>query len=778
MASYFLLLFNTQLSCISLRVHEQSQIDLLNKNFLTSIRSAQSATNRTGLTIKANLDANTVPHLAAANEEDLYFAQGFTHAYFRLWQMETIARLIEGSLAELIGERGVSLDRSSFQFGYDEIAKQATQRLRLNERSRKIVEAYVAGINARSDQLSESQLPLEYRKLGIRPRRFSALDVIRISYARGFILTDPYAELRLSRTHAKLAPELFNTLFPWPPEREEQAQLFGPTTAKMPRLPKAKVAISLDEIPRDSLINTWVRSRPDTGSNAWVIGVNQSSDGKPIIANDYHNHYHLPGLYIPMVLSLDGKQFVGVTIPGQPGISAGTNGKVGFGYVASLVDIADWYRLKTDPKDPNKYLWNGKYLTFETVKKTIGVRGGSPIKIEKRISRAGPMIPALRNQQGVVTELAYRWAGRVPTKAILSSLELPLFESAEQCGNPDFIDSLMGLVFTCVDTAGRQGVWVTGPIPRRKDGIEPRILNEATSDKDVWHGLIETKRNPSIFPVKEFTPLGNQKIMSNNGAYYLGWNFSPPIRAIRMNTIFSGRKNIELEDVVRGQADIEDARTAAVRGSLLELTRRNQNLNQCESQTVSEIASWNGEFERDSYRARLFNRWLESIHAKLWQSAIGEESTFQWPTRWRTIELILEPNESSIWKVYGGRQRFVSSVLNEICRVTFANDVNKLKTYQWQLASRPTFKSVSGEIPKELEKLRVAGSTFSLFSQSGDHGTVFRWVAKVADPPDFRFSAIGGIDGDPSSPWSTNWSVDWSNRELYNVNAPKGDSYD
>ena len=769
------------LSCSSVAPGQKSSAQDYSVNFAKSIESASKAS---GFESRASLDGNLVPRLWGRAEEDLYFAQGYTHAYFRLWQMETFVRLVEGSMAELIGERGLNLDRSSYMIGYDEIAKRVNENQMLDARISKVIAAYTAGINARVGQLTAAQLPTEYKKLGIRPRRFTPLDVVRISYSKNMVLTDPYTELRLSRTHAKLPAEIFDRMFPWLPGHDEPAQLFGPTTAKMPKRPKATSVISLDEIPSDPLRNSWVRGRPDSGSNAWGISSDRSSDGKPMIANDYHIHYHLPGLYMPMALNLNGKQFLGATIPGQPGVSAGTNGKVGFGFVAALVDTGDWYRLKLNPQNPNEYLWNGKFRKFEIAQKTLKVRGGADVKVEKRVSEAGPMIPAIRNSKGEVFELAYRWAGRAERNFLLPSLRLPNVKSAEECGGEDITMNLGWFVFTCVDANGRQGIWVTGRIPNRNLASDPRILTEATSDRDIWHEFLDPKSNPSVFPANGFYALGNQKIMSNRGPYYLGWNFSPPMRAMRMNTLFSEKKNVKLEDVVNGQADIEDSRTEIVRGPLLELAQDHlaeliqSNPNQCEAGILSEIRKWDGRFEKESYRARLFNAWLRSINARLWLTWLGEETTFEWPNRWRIVELITEANESNVWKPFGGRKKLVSSVLSEICKNVFDNDVGKINSFQWQFASRPIFTAISGEVPGEVDKLRVAGSAFSLFSQSGDHGTVFRWVAKLTDPPEFKFSSIGGIDGDPSSPWSTNWSLDWSNRDLYDVLPRTGDLND
>lgn len=766
-----------QITCVSKNGSSSFKFNgdrlLLSQNFSKSISAAISKHNRLS---SASLDQNAVPHVSGKSEEDVYFAQGFTHAYFRLWQMETLIRLTEGSLAELIGERGLELDRSAFQFGFDELAQKSYRQQISDTRLRGILEAYVDGINSRIDQLSNSELPTEYRKLGIRPRKFTSMDIVRISYSKNALLLDPFVELRLSRTHTKLPPEIFEEVFPWPLRHNEEAQLFGRVTTKMPARPKSKAVISLDEIPRDSLRNTWVRSRPDTGSNAWAIGTAQSADGRSLIANDYHMHFHLPGLYIPFGLNVNGQVTLGASVPGQPGIFGGSNGKVGFGFVASLVDTSDWYRLKISPRDPNMYFWNGKYRKFKVEKKIINVRSAGTAELVRRTSAAGPMIDGLRNSVGESVPLAYRWAGKQARNFLLPPVNLPKISSSEACGEDEMITNLGWFVFTCVDISGRQGVWVTGPIPKRNLRSDPRILSEATSDKDIWHNFIEVENNPSVFPVQGFVALGNQKIISNHGPEYIGWNFSPPIRAIRMNALFSERQNVSLDDVESGQADIKDSRTDAVREKLIELSGKAGFLEKhhCERRIRSEVIEWDGDFDRESYRARLFNEWLKRIHSKLWTLWIGEQNTFEWPSAWRTIELLTAEVESRIWKLPGGRENTVSAVLSEICADTFANDVGKIPEYQWQFVSRPTFRSLFGQVHPDMKKLRVAGGAFSLFSQMGDHGTVFRWVAKVKSPPDFKFAALGGIDGDSESLWSTNWSTAWSNRELISVVPPVG----
>ena len=50
-------------------------------------------------------DQHGIPHIYAKNTNDLFFAQGFTVAQDRMWQLELWRRNGEGKLAEVLGPR-------------------------------------------------------------------------------------------------------------------------------------------------------------------------------------------------------------------------------------------------------------------------------------------------------------------------------------------------------------------------------------------------------------------------------------------------------------------------------------------------------------------------------------------------------------------------------------------------------------------------------------------------------------------------------------------------
>src|SRR3989304_5861006 len=61
-------------------------------------------------------DPYAIPHLCAANEHDLFLAQGSPHAQERLWQMDLNRRFLCGRLAEILGEEAVPWKELSIHF--------------------------------------------------------------------------------------------------------------------------------------------------------------------------------------------------------------------------------------------------------------------------------------------------------------------------------------------------------------------------------------------------------------------------------------------------------------------------------------------------------------------------------------------------------------------------------------------------------------------------------------------------------------------------------------
>src|SRR5690606_19141141 len=69
-----------------------------------------------GLTAPVEIirDEYGVPHIYASNTHDLFFAQGFTHAQDRWWQMEFARAVGDGRIQELTGASDVAMPKDIF----------------------------------------------------------------------------------------------------------------------------------------------------------------------------------------------------------------------------------------------------------------------------------------------------------------------------------------------------------------------------------------------------------------------------------------------------------------------------------------------------------------------------------------------------------------------------------------------------------------------------------------------------------------------------------------
>jgi penicillin amidase len=68
-------------------------------------------------------DERGIPYIEAANESDLYFAQGYVTASDRLFQMELFRRTARGELSEIFGNATLEEDKRHRTLGFAQLAE-------------------------------------------------------------------------------------------------------------------------------------------------------------------------------------------------------------------------------------------------------------------------------------------------------------------------------------------------------------------------------------------------------------------------------------------------------------------------------------------------------------------------------------------------------------------------------------------------------------------------------------------------------------------------------
>ena len=80
-------------------------------------------------------DANGITYVDASNDEDAFFAMGFCQARDRSFQMELHLRVARGTLAEVLGEEMLPVDRLMRRIGFLHIARRQLALLAPRERA-------------------------------------------------------------------------------------------------------------------------------------------------------------------------------------------------------------------------------------------------------------------------------------------------------------------------------------------------------------------------------------------------------------------------------------------------------------------------------------------------------------------------------------------------------------------------------------------------------------------------------------------------------------------
>ena len=89
----------------------------------------------------------------------------------------------------------------------------------------------------------------------------------------------------------------------------------------------------------------------EIGSNDWVVSGRHSATGKPLLANDPHRTLMLPSLRYTVHLNAPGWNVIGAGEPALPGVAAGHNDRVAFGFTIVGMDQQDLYVERLDPAD-------------------------------------------------------------------------------------------------------------------------------------------------------------------------------------------------------------------------------------------------------------------------------------------------------------------------------------------------------------------------------------------------------------------------------------------
>jgi penicillin G amidase len=568
-----------------------------------------------------------VPHIYAKSVHDLFFAQGFVAAGDRLWQLDLWRRMAEGTLAEVVGPTVVNRDVLARLLRYRGDPAAEWQAYRPDARA--IVEAFVEGVNAQVGVATASpdRLPLEFQLTGTRPGRWTKETVI--GRMAGFLMTrNARTEADRARLVRRLGPDAVTGLDPATKVTVPDGLDLADITDEILALTAgASETVNWGPGLASRIANlggqdAGRQAEPDPaeiGSNDWVVAGRHTATGRPLLANDPHRTIMLPSLRYTVHLNGPGWNVIGAGEPALPGIAAGHNDRIAFGFTIVGMDQQDLYVERLDPADPEKYVYRGASEPMRVERETVAVHGEAPREIELRFTRHGPVLHLDRAR---LRAYALRWVGAEPGGAgYLKSLAI------DTAGNwSEFRGALAGwkvpsenLVYADVD--GNIG-WVAAglaPIRPNWNGLLPVPGHEG---KYEWSGFVPLADLPQSFnPASGFIATANHNVLPAGYPHVLGFEFGAPFRFERILEVLRGGiaagRRFTVDDFGRLQHDEQSVVAKAVVGALARARaeRPPAAAGADRARAIAMLTAWDGTLAKDSAAAALYEAWMPKLRA-------------------------------------------------------------------------------------------------------------------------------------------------------------------
>lgn len=556
-----------------------------------------------------------VPHIEAESEQDAWFALGFCHGQDRAFQLESLLRVIRGTLAELVGGEGLAVDRLSRRLGLRRAS--LAQLTVLDDDIRASAEAYAAGINAGTrDGLPRR--PHELVLLRGRSTRWDAADVLGMAKLMAFLLPANWdmelARLKLLQLDG---PDALRALDPTYPE-------WLPVTVP----PGAQAGRMVNRL-ADDLDRFLAVTGVSGGSNNWVLAPVRTRTGRPILANDPHLAPSTPPHFYLADLRCPDWHAAGASLVGTFGILIGHNDTAGWGLTAGFVDNTDLCLEDIGP-DGRSVRRGEEFVPCEVVEETIAVKGRPDVVERVLITPEGPVIgPAL---DGGFEAISVRATWLEPRR-MRGLLELV------RCATPEDFHTLLAdsptssqnVVFATVD--GHIGYQLTGEPPLRRAGSG--LLPVSGRDVDAgWDGIAPFDELPRVDdPAGGWIATANNQPTADANSPLLGVDFTG-YRAARIGEALASRDKWDVEATARLQLDVISIPWRETKDALVAAAERSS-----ARTAASLLVQWDGRVASDSAAATVFELLIAELQTLVAQAkaprsadwALGRGATMLMP---------------------------------------------------------------------------------------------------------------------------------------------------
>ena len=731
-----------------------------------------------GLQAKVEVVRDTmgIPHIYAANQDDMFFAQGYVQAQDRLWQMDYNRHVGRGTLSEMFGAATIKEDRFLRTMGLARAAQLDLAEISADER--RALEAYARGVNA-FIETHRDNLPIEYTILGVTPAPWVPLDTLVWAKTMAYNLGGNYDTelLRQALTEKFGADKARELILPYPAT--------GPFIVP----PEAKQFVMKDSPHRDadSPLVTLGRANlselaqleekigvrgPDIGSNNWVIDGTKSTTGKPILASDQHLGIQMPSVWYQIGLHCvpynDACPYnvVGVTFPAVPGVVVGHNDRIAWAVTNVGPDVQDLFVEEINPQNPNQYKFNDKWETIQVVEEPIKVKQVVSETLKVQITRHGPiMTPVLT---GVTKPVALQWTALRSRSHLMGSvLQINRAKNWEQFRAALKLWDAPSQNFVYADVDGNIGYQMPGNVPIRAKG-NGMVPVPGTGEYE-WTSYIPYEELPFVYnPPTHFVSNGNNAVVPTTYRYLITNDWSAPYRAQRIADLLQAKDKLSVADMATIQSDVYSIPVAQFQKSVSTIKPTDL----VQERALEFVKHWNGQLTTDNVGGTIVEVTYQRLVRNLFEPTFNDKQLMTdylaSGDNHRRAVLALLDNPKSEWWGTTGREALLQK--------SFAEAVDYMKSqygdapadWRWGRLHTATFNHPLGSV-QPLDRIfnagpiGVPGGVTTVFatafrSQSPYNARSITSQRQIVDLADFENSIHVDTTGQSGQPFNKHFS--------------------
>jgi penicillin amidase len=691
-----------------------------------------------------------VPHVHAADEEDLYRGLGYCHGWDRSLAILLLRILAQGRACELLGNDAEMLEIDRFFRRMNFVGDAPAEVEKLTDADRTLAEAYCEGLNTALG----GRAPLELRLLGVRPEPWSVADSALLSRLVGYVsLAQSQAEME------RLFVEMLQAGVP----SDHLEELFQGLLTDLDTELVRRVRLQERLVPE---VIRWSPLLPRlTASNNWAVAPGRSRNGHSLLAGDPHLEVtRLPAVLHEVVLEMPDRYCIAGTIPGMPALIIGRTNDLAWAPTYGYMDAIDsWieecrdgcYRRHVDGGD--------EWIPFRRRKEVIRRKKAEPLELVFYENDHG-VLDGDPHEEGLY--LTSRWSVASGTGAESFGGMFGVVRAQDvETGMRELRRVETAWNFVLADRHGNIGYQMSGRMPKRGSDFSSFVPLPGWDPRYDWQGTVPAEDLPrSLNPVCGFVASANDDLNQDEELRPINLPTSP-YRAERIRQLLSERSDWSAEDFERMQGDVLSLQAQrfmeVLRPLLGDMTQADR------------LRSWDCHYDLDSRGAVLFERFYRELLLETFGGVCGKEviryviGETEIPTNffYNFDRVLLNPD--SVW--FGDEGR--AAVFRRVAERVLSNDEAP------RLAEERGFKMshmlLGGRLPGwagfDHGPVRIPGSRATLhqctvFRSGGREQTLgpcFRLVTDLGEPA-ARTSLAGGLSDRRFSRWYTRGIADWA----------------